>query len=587
MPQVNLPHRFSSGAKALANEVNDNFDALKNAHNDLDITVSSYTADVDYLKDLSINIKKYGAVMDGITDDTEAIKNAINAARSAGTGIFIPGETFVSDTLILASDTLPFVPIYGAGISNSFIRANMDKPVINCAGITTKLSQCGLMSEICIQNLNTGSNTVCIKADNSSFLSLRDLKLETKGVGISGLNCCYGMLNNVFITGTDEKGKAGLSGQFINFKFFGGKISSFNYGFDVYGDSLSFSGLNIASCRVAFKHVAISGAYFTGCHFEACDMLLTNAETVPIQPAGTPWVDNSSSGTGVATEVAFVGCIIRTTGIDTNFIVLKTQPSFVYKLRIQGCKLDLGDNHIISSSFAYNDIKNIPIGTTLELINNCDQPVYSYASDSYTKVFCTTNYTYNFSSIENKCILISENDNQAGVLINKDGVKSHIKFAPADNLPDVWHQADGCFSYHSTRGLVSYSPDGWFNVPSKRISAIPTTGSWTRGDILLNSNPSPSGAIGWVCTQSGSLGTLAGATGSITSGSNLLTVNNVLNIKVGDYITIAGVSGNRQIWQINATTKVVTLSTNSDATVNNAAVSYYPAIFKTWGTISA
>jgi hypothetical protein len=444
MPQVNLPHRFSSGTKALASEVNDNFDALKNAHNDLDTTVSDYTSDVNYLKDLSINIKKYGAVMDGISDDTNAVKAAINAARSAGTGIFIPGETFVSDTLILASDTLPFVPIYGSGAPNSFIKANMDKPIINCSGITTKYSSCSLISDICIQNLNTGTNAACIKADYSNFLSLRDLELQSRGIGIVGTNCCYGILNNVFVTGTENKGLSGLSGKFINFKFFGGKISMFNYGFDVEGDSLSFSGLNMVSCRVAFKHAGISGAIFTGCHFESCDMLLTNATTVPLQDPGTAWTDNSSSGIGVSGEVAFVGCIIRTTGSDTNFIVLKTQLSFVYKLRLQGCKLDSGNNYIISSSFAYNDIQNIPPGTTLELINNYEQPVYSYAGDSYTKLFKTDDNSYIFSSISNRSVLITENDEHAGIMVSKDGAKSHIKFNPADDIPEPKFSPGSC-----------------------------------------------------------------------------------------------------------------------------------------------
>jgi hypothetical protein len=587
MPQVSLPHKFSSGAKAVANEVNDNFDALKNAHNELDLSVTSYTVDVDYLKDLSINIKKYGAVMDGITDDTTAVKNAINAARSAGTGIFIPGETFVSDTLILGSNTLSFVPIYGSGASISFIKANMDKPIVNCSGIITKLSNCGIISDICLQNLNTGNSSSCIKAENSNFLSLRDIEIQSRGIGITGLNCCYGILSNVFVNGTEDKGISGLAGQFINFKFFGGKIANYDYGLDVYGDSLSFTGLNIADCRVAFKHAAISGANFTGCHFETCDMLLTNAGEIPIEEAGTVWTDNTTTGTGVSSEVAFVGCIIRTIGTDTNFIVLKTQPSFVYRLRLQGCKLDSGSNYIISSSFAYNDIDSIPSGTTLELINNCDQPTYSYISDAYTKVFCTTNFEYKFSSISNKCILISESDNQAGVILSKDAAKSHLKFAPADELPDYWHQGDGCFSYHSTRGLVNYSLDNWYTVPSKRLSSAPTSGTWTRGDVILNSAPSASGSIGWVCTQTGTMGTLSGITGSITNGTNTLTVNSLTGLNIGDHINITGVTANKVITSIDSNTKIVTLDSNSNATVTTAAVSYYSAIFKTWGTISA
>lgn len=38
-------------------------------------------------------------------------------------------------------------------------------------------------------------------------------------------------------------------------------------------------------------------------------------------------------------------------------------------------------------------------------------------------------------------------------------------------------------------------------------SAIPTSGTWARGDILFNSAPSASGFIGWVCVSAGTPGT--------------------------------------------------------------------------------
>ena len=38
-------------------------------------------------------------------------------------------------------------------------------------------------------------------------------------------------------------------------------------------------------------------------------------------------------------------------------------------------------------------------------------------------------------------------------------------------------------------------------------TAIPTTGYWTRGSRRWNSEPSPGGPPGWVCTASGTPGT--------------------------------------------------------------------------------
>lgn len=57
-----------------------------------------------------INIKAYGAVGDGVHNDTAAIQNAINAA--AGRGVFIPEGTYLVDVLNLPSNT--FLIGYGA-----------------------------------------------------------------------------------------------------------------------------------------------------------------------------------------------------------------------------------------------------------------------------------------------------------------------------------------------------------------------------------------------------------------------------------------------------------------------------------------
>src|SRR5450631_3918885 len=63
-----------------------------------------------------INIKNYGAVGDGVTDDATSIQNAINHANSLGGGtIFFPSGTYIIGTTILMYSSIKLI---GDGIAN-------------------------------------------------------------------------------------------------------------------------------------------------------------------------------------------------------------------------------------------------------------------------------------------------------------------------------------------------------------------------------------------------------------------------------------------------------------------------------------
>jgi hypothetical protein len=106
-------------------------------------------------------------------------------------------------------------------------------------------------------------------------------------------------------------------------------------------------------------------------------------------------------------------------------------------------------------------------------------------------------------------------------------------------------------------------------------AAAPTAGSWARGSVIWNTAATSGGSPGWVCVLDNTFGTLAGVTGSITTGASLLTVNTVTGLALGQFIDIAGVTGPLRIVEIDTATKLVTLSGNADATVAGAAVSFH------------
>lgn len=106
-----------------------------------------------------------------------------------------------------------------------------------------------------------------------------------------------------------------------------------------------------------------------------------------------------------------------------------------------------------------------------------------------------------------------------------------------------------------------------------------------QGDYIKFDDFTAGGKFGTGFTVAGTQGTLAGVTGGITSGTKALTVNTTAGLAIGQYITIAGVTGTKQIVDIVAL--AVTIDSNADATVAAAAVAYANGTTKDFGEIDA
>lgn len=125
-----------------------------------------------------------------------------------------------------------------------------------------------------------------------------------------------------------------------------------------------------------------------------------------------------------------------------------------------------------------------------------------------------------------------------------------------------------------------YGPLDLSNCDTESFAtAAPTSGTYAVGHIVKNSAPNLGTPSAWYCRIVGTAGTLNGGatTGSITTGTNILTVNSTAGLEEGHIINVAGAGFTFKVLKISGTT--VTLSKNASATVLDAAVSFTTPAF--------
>ena len=126
---------------------------------------------------------------------------------------------------------------------------------------------------------------------------------------------------------------------------------------------------------------------------------------------------------------------------------------------------------------------------------------------------------------------------------------------------------------------------GALNALDCVATLLPVFGTYELGQRIKQATPTVGQPKAWICSVAGTMGTLnaGGTTGGITSGTAALTVNAATDLRVGQYITIVGVTGIKKI--INIAALVITLDSNADATVTDAAVAFSAGTFVSEGNL--
>jgi hypothetical protein len=199
------------------------------------------------------------------------------------------------------------------------------------------------------------------------------------------------------------------------------------------------------------------------------------------------------------------------------------------------------------------------------------------------------NMAFESNALYNGCYMqATENTQDCLFMVSDNVAKVQLIFFASSNVMNINSIIiEALPSYGRAEDNITTVYSGYEDIiPGVNIaSAIPTKGTFSKGKIVYNSSPSGGAYEGWVCVTSGTFGTLndGNTTGSIASGSKELTVNDPTGLIVGQYITITGVSGVKQIDYISG--NAVTLTNTANVAATNEAVAFSQPVLKGFGLI--
>ena len=301
---------------------------------------------------LVISVKDYGAIGDGVADDTAACQAAINRGMAVGGEVYFPAGTYKISASPGLHITLPIstygtqrVNLRGAGKGNTQILYTGTGTALRYDGNTTGAGVAGLFTISDLQIIGPGTSAAAGLVINiAAVFSIRDVWIMQFATGVVLVDTLSAHFDGVGVdfcaTGlTASRGSFSppnalcfTSCLFANNTNYGAVITG-AAALTVIGGSIESNGTPSGGGGIELDTSGTDGGAactFTGVYFE------NNATVADIKiehgaPAGTPCAYN------------FLGCVFdRGSGppaqIVTNNILLETNPgNAAAMLNVQGC----------------------------------------------------------------------------------------------------------------------------------------------------------------------------------------------------------------------------------------------------------
>lgn len=478
------------------------------------------------------NVLDFGAVGDGITDDTAAMQAAAARVSTNGGALYLPAGTYLITGYFAITGSN--VKVYGDGMGATVIKVGawVDGILISKDGANYPSGITGILDNITIQDLTIdGNRNGYVNGPN-----------DTYGNGVSFVACDNIIVRNVEVKDSAEQGI--VSTHWV--------LSALNLQESLVIDSCVV--LNSPANRIA---IGVEG--------RGRSAKITNNTVAFSNNSVVAIYLGHVNGSGINNGYSVVANNVIN-GSGANSIGVQIQDN-MYNITvannvINGCAISIRGSSDAQSTFGYTITGNQCIDwssagvllfpmkagdAALSLISNNRILAASPAATSYgiyvdSKAHCIGNIIYSALTagiyvVGNNCLITAnEIDTPSGFSV--DFSSSTGSYICGNKISTDVNLSNNSTYFMNIGATVTRS--SFLNVGSKRIfssNAPPVSGSYLQGDIVLNSAPQAGSLVGWICVTAGTSGTWLSFGGIETA--NAWSALNVTPDRIFDATTVA------------------------------------------------